>query len=393
MPLHTYRALTPKGTLKRGNIEATSLLEAREQLHMQGLLPLECKAQTSWQRPPKLTGQSLITFTEQLSQLLRAGLPLVEALSSLEEEMSGERTQSILIDLRKQILEGNTFAQALATYPKSFDSLYRSLIQAGEAGGSLVQALDYLSLLLKKHLSMKRQLISALTYPILLSLFALSVITILLTFVLPSIEMLFDEKQTNGLTAFLFSISHFVTNHGVALLATFCGILGGLWGLFRTPTAQRSYNRLLITLPLLKTLTIKKNLAIFFRTLASLQKGGLNLIDSLRLAQNALRHLILREKFFQIEQAMVEGTRLSEQLRNEPLIPPLVTRMIAIGEKSGELASMSEKLAELYEEETERLLRKITSLLQPIILILMAAIIGIIMLAVLLPLTDVQAIL
>ena len=382
MPLYSYRYLNASGRRLRGVIDAFSLAEAKEKLRSQGVLVIHLTSESRSRRKQALRGQALVTFTTQLAQLLKAGMPIFESLSALEEQMRDDRSHRIIASLCESIRSGTSLSDALRSHPTSFDPLYCAMVAAGEASGALDTVLDRLAKLLTRQLRTRKQLVTALIYPGVIATFCTLVIFLLLTFAVPSIESLFEGRTLSPFTAAVLSTSHLLSRGWPIYLPLL--LIGGYF-------LRRHAQALAFRLPLFRTLIIQTSLARFCRTLATLQQGGLSMIDSLQLARQVIPNPALAAAIEEAEARVVEGASLAHELQKNPLIPKLVGQMLRVGEESGDLRPMLAQIADLYEGEVERTLTRLTAIAQPAILLVMGGIVGIIMLAVLLPLTDVSA--
>jgi len=391
MPLYQYQAYDPKGKKKNGYIEAQGERDAKNRLREQGLMISHLSFKEGKNSGKNLKGSDLSTFTFQLAQLLSAGIPLYEALTAIEEQYRNEGYHPIILSLCDQIKAGTSLSEAMSAYPDSFNRLYCSMVKAGESVGALDQVLEKLSLLLNKQQKLRKEILTALIYPAVLASFAFLVICMLLGFVVPSIESIFAERQLNGFTQAVLSISHIFRDYwwlyipGIALIIFLAFIR------LRTPAGKLWIEKKLLKVPLLKTLIIQAAVARFCRTMATLQNGGLTMIDSLRIARETMRNATLEEEVKQAEIKIVEGSSLSAQLMQSKYFPQMVSRMLAVGEDSGSSVLMMNKIADMYEDELEKTLTRLMALAQPVILIVMGTVIGMVMMAILLPLTDVSS--
>lgn len=384
-----YHYIDLLGRKKKGLIEAQTLDEAKERLRSQNLLITSLEALNGKKRGhTHLKKTALITFTTQLASLLQAGMPLYESLLSLEEQVRGEGYHATLLTLSEKIKAGASLSEAMSAFPKSFDRLYCSLVAAGEAVGRLGPTLEKLAIHLSRQQKIKKQLLTALIYPAVLCGFSVVVIFALLTFVIPSLEVLFEDRPMNGFTRIVIGMSHLITRLWWLYLPL---IGGGVTALYYWLKTEQRLDKLLLKVPVVKTVITQSVIARFTRTLGTLLEGGVSLIEALRSARGVMRHPLFEKVIERAEQKIVEGSLLSLELKKSLLIPTLVYRMLAIGEEGGNTPDMLNKIATLYEEELEKTLTRLTTLAQPVILLIMGAIVGGIMLAVLLPLTDVSA--
>lgn len=397
MAIFEYRYIDAKGKKKSGRIEAVHASEAKEKLRAQQLIitsmhEAKIGEKQFWKKKQgQLKGQELITFTTQLSQLLAAGVPLYESLLSLEEQYRSDPFHLILLNLCEQIKRGSSLSDAMGRHPNSFNRLYCAMVSAGESIGGLDQALEKLAALLNKQHKLKKQLMTAILYPSVLCSFSVVVVFLLLLFVIPSLEVLFEDRDVNRFTKMIMGVSHFLTHGWMIYLPLLMGSTGGIWWLFRSLKGKRWLQKNILKVPFLKTVVTETAMARFSRTMGTLLQGGVTIIQALQISRKVMRNPFLEQVLVQAEARIIEGSLLSKELKKSPLIPSLVPRMLAIGEEGGNSALMFQKVADFYEDEVEKDLSRLTALAQPVILVVMGGVVGLIMLAVLLPLTDVSA--
>ena len=390
--LFEYRYIDAKGRKRKSHIEALHEEEAKEKLRAQKTVVIALsKSHSKKKRGGQLRKEALITFTTQLSSLLIAGMPLYESLVSLEEQYRQEAFHPILLTLCERIKGGASLSEAMSQFPGSFSRLYCSMIAAGESVGRLEHSLEKLATLLARQNAIKKQILTALLYPAVLFSFSLVVMMMLLTFVIPSLETLFEDRPVNRFTRFVMVLSHFLTHEWMYYLPLLAAGVGALYYTLTSPKGKLWIQKQLLALPVLKALITQTAMARFARTMGSLLQGGVSLIQALQIARNVMHNPYFEEVVAHAEEKIVAGSLLSVELKKSPLIPPLVPRMLAIGEEGGNAPLMLEKIADLYEGEVEKNLTRITTLAQPVILVVMGGIVGLIMIAVLLPLTDVSA--
>lgn len=391
MPLFSYRALDTKGKKRKGLIEASTEQEAKSKLRSQGIMVMDISRKIQVASRQNLRGDNLVAFTVQLAQLVNAGVPLYESMIALEEQYRGESFHQIILSLCDQIKSGTPLSSAMANYPNSFNRMYCAMITAGESAGALDIILEKLSELLEKQDKLKKQITTAMIYPAILASFALIVIIMLMGFVVPSIEGIFAERQLNNFTSFVLGASYYF-RHYWWVYVPLIGILGFFsFYKLRSPEGKLWLERLFLRLPVIKHLVVQAAVARFSRTMATLQRGGLTIIDSLRISREVMRNATLEKEIEEAEEKIVGGSSLSAELARSKRIPHMVSRMLAVGEESGSTVAMLNRIADMYEGELEKTLERLMALAQPIILIVMGMIIGTVLLAILLPLTDVSS--
>lgn len=391
MPLYQYRALDSQGKRKNGLIEAQTEKEAKDKLRDMGFMVTGLSIRTRVTGRQNLKGDKLLAFTLQLSQLVSAGVPLYESLVSIEQQYRNEPYHRIVLSLCEQIKAGNSLSQAMASYPHSFDKLYCSMITAGEAVGALDVVLEKLYHLLSRQMKLRSEAITAMVYPGILASFSFLIILMLLGFVVPSIEGIFAERKLNGFTQFILAVSHFFRDYWWLYFPAIVGTIGYLVYKIRTPAGRLWLERNALKVPLIRTLIIQTCVARFCRTLGTLQQGGLPLIESLRISREVMRNVVIEDDVKRAEQRIIEGSSLGNELAKSKWFPPMVSQMLAVGEESSNMLGMLNRIADMYEQEIEKTLSRVMAMAQPVILIFMGTIIGAVLLAILLPLTDVSS--
>ncbi len=389
MGIFHYRAVRADGQRLKGSVEAATLDEAKRLLREQQviIIGLEEAAPTKG-KALKMTFEQKVIFTSQLSQLLEASVPLYESLEALEEQAQGESYQGLITALREQIRRGVSFSTALGEYPETFSPLFRAIVVAGESVGRLDSALLRLSQLLTADRHQRQRLISALLYPAILALLLVAAMGILIFFVIPSIEGLFEGRELPTFTTMVISLAHFVHRHTFWLVALGIGGLVGAIYHVSKPVAREKLVTKMLCWPVIGPYLMKSALARFAKTLSNLLAGGTPLSSALVFAKEAIGNGVLESEMERASQEIIEGQTFSSSLHRSSLIPPLFARMVLIGEETGRLAPMLANISQLYEEDSDRLLDRAVSLLQPLLLVTMGVVIGATLLAILLPLAD-----
>jgi general secretion pathway protein F/type IV pilus assembly protein PilC len=375
-----YVAVDKAGAKRKGIIDSSGLAEAKERIRAQGLTLLQITPKGM--KGMRLSKDDLLPFTLQLSELIGAGLPLFESLQTMRQEMGSPKTGPILETLTDEIKKGIPLSQALAKFPETFDARYRALVAAGEAVGALDKVFLRLKTLIEKELKMKRELVSALTYPMILTFFSFIVISVLLLFVVPSVEDMFEGRKMEGLSAIVFGASHILRDHTFTLFFTLFSAGGALW------FWRKALQPFLFTLPVVGTLLTRGALGRFSRTLGTLLEGGLPLTEALELSSKVLNHPQLEEVVVRSKEKILEGRRLSYEWRRSKFFPPLVLQLVAMGEETGGLGGAFLKVADLLDTEVEKRSAQLLALVQPLILILLGGVIGLVMVSILLPMSE-----
>lgn len=389
MPLFRYRALASNGKSLKGVIDADSLSVAKERLRRQQLFVTGVSEENAARKERSFGVSFLLTFTRELSHLLAAGLPLYDSLLTLEEKYRRHKAHSLLLDLCDHLKEGHPFSSGLKRYRKTFDPIYLSMVQVAEETGDLAAIFSQLAQLIERQHKLKKQLISSLSYPCLLAVFCICVSLGLFLFVIPTMKELFEGRSLHAMTRIIVSLSDFINQHLTTLSLLVSSFLGALIFLWRRPAAKTWIYRLCLKCPLIKTVLLHTALVRLCRALAMLLTAGVPLLEALHLVPNVVKNPLLVASLSEATKKIVGGEPLSKAFKEMPLIPSLVTRLTALAEETGKMREAFAHLSFIYEEEVERHLAHLTTFLQPILLITLGMIVGLVILSILLPLTDV----
>jgi general secretion pathway protein F len=391
MPLFRYSAVGPNGKTIKGVIDADSLLVAKERLRKQQILVTTLSHLQNKQDQLALSPVLLLSFTRELAQLLKAGLPLYESLLTIEEKYRRHKAHPLFLDLCDHLKEGAALSSALKRYPATFDRIYLSMVHVAEESGNLAAIFDQLAQLIIRQQKLKKQLISALLYPSFLAIFCVFIIAGLLFFVVPSMKELFEDRPLHPITATVLCISNWANAHITLLLTGLCSLIAGFICTVRSRRGKCFLYEFSLKLPFIKTLLLHSALVRFCRSLSMLLAGGVPLLDALALSRNVVKSPLIEEAITEAEKRVGQGERLSAAFKGSIAIPPLVLRMLALAEETGKMGEAFFSLAEIYEEEMEKHLSQLNTFLQPALLITLGAIVGLVVLSILLPLTDVSS--
>lgn len=392
MPLFRYRALTSDGKAIKGVIDADSLFIAKDRLRRQQLLVTDVIPQSSTQQKNiKLPNKFLLTFTQELAQLLHAGLPLYESLLTIEEKYSRHKAHAILLDLCDHLKEGHALSIALKRYPKIFDHIYLAMVQVAEQTGNMAEVFSQLAQLIARQHQLKKQLISATAYPCLLGIFCIALTLGLLLFVIPSMKELFEGRALHPMTHLVLSISDWVNRYSMTLAYSFITCIVASMYVWRKTDSKRYVYQLLTRMPLVKSLLLQSALVRLCRGLAMLLGAGVPLLEALHLVKTVVKNPLLEHSILDAENKIVRGVRLSQAFKESTYIPSLVIRLVALSEETGKMQGAFVSLSGIYEEEVEKHLSQLTTFLQPVLLITMGMIVGLVVLSILLPLTDMSS--
>ncbi|HFB67183.1 MAG TPA: type II secretion system protein GspF [Aeromonadales bacterium] len=395
MAAFEYLALTDNGRRQKGVLEADTARQVRSQLRDKSLTPLEVypvvrKDKTQKNRF-KLGGSiktsDLALVTRQLATLVEAAIPVEESLKAVSEQVERPKIKSMLLAIRARVVEGHTLADALAEFPQAFDHLFRSMVAAGEKSGHLGPVLIRLADFIESRQQLKSKIRIAMIYPITLIVVALTVVIFLLAYVVPDIVKQFDDLggELPTLTRAMLSISDFIQNYGVFVMAIVVGLIA-FWRWYLSDEERlKDYHRFLLTLPVVGKVIRGLNSARFARTLAILTSSGIPVLEGMRISGQVLTNLDMRESVKEAAIRVSEGASLKQSLKETGQFPPMMLHMIASGEDSGELEAMLEKTANSQELEFENTSTIALALFEPFIIIVMGMMILLIVLAILLP--------
>lgn len=394
MPAFEYEALDASGRSKRGIISADSPRHVRFELRDRQLTPVTIKAPRDGlgtikigQREPRLSAGQLVIFTRQMAVLIGASMPLEEAIHAAAMQTDGSGARQILLSVRERVIEGWRFADALKEFPKSFPDLYRAVIAAGETSGDMSGVLDRLANMLEKNRSMRNSAIAALIYPFALAVVATGVIVALLTLVVPKIIENFATfgGELPWITKFVIGISDFLGNFGVYILLALIVLGIGFWRGMKIPRFRLSFDRWILSVPIIGKLLKALDGARFARTLSTLFSGGAPLLDSLVGAQRTISNAYIKDRLKQSIKMVEEGVGLAASLKRPNVLPSMMVNMAAAGERAGDVPTLLDKAAAQLEEEYETATTVALRLLEPGIIIAMGGVVMVIVLSIMLP--------
>ncbi|MFH1469714.1 MAG: type II secretion system inner membrane protein GspF [Pseudomonadota bacterium] len=416
MPVYEYKGIDQKGKEVSGIIDADSARTARARLRKAGTFPTEVTEQRS-SAAPKASGKGgqkkvsrgggkglsfeidfsrtfqvitradVATMTSQLSTLVGASIPMVEALAALVEQVEKPALKVVLSDIKEKVNEGSSLAKALSAHPKIFDDLYVNMVAAGEQSGALDKVLDRLTQHTESMLALRSKVTSALIYPMLMAAIGSGLLTVIMLVVVPKVRRLFDSfgKGLPLPTKILLNVSQFCMDWWwlISLLLALVIFLWRRW--VKTEKGHATWDRWMLKLPIMGPILRIVAVSRFCRTFSTLLASGVPILSALNIVKRVVGNVVLSEAIEKAAENIREGQSVAVPLRQSGEFPPLVTHMIAIGERTGELEPMLEKVANAYDAATERALSTMTSLLEPLLILVMGGTIGATALALLLP--------
>jgi type IV pilus assembly protein PilC len=421
MARYTYIALDSRGQESTGLVDANSPNDAIAQLRQSGFFPTSVSeegkgdpaaktkktkaaktAATATDGPKKgfvlfqrkkVKPKVLMIFTRQLATLIDAGLPLLRGLNVLAKQERDPVLHSAISKLSDTVQGGSTFSEGLAQHPIIFNKLYVNMVKAGELGGVLELVLGRLAEFQEKAQKVKNKVKAALVYPIIVLVLAMVIMAFLLVFIVPKFESIFHDmlgdKPLPAITRFVIGISGFVKGHGLILLGAIVAFIAGYRFFARTPKGRIVIDRAQLKLPMLGDLTRKSSISRFSRTLGTLVTSGVPILQALTITRETAGNSVIAEAINKVHDSVKEGESIVQPLEASGVFPPMVISMIDVGEETGQLPEMLLKIAEVYDDEVDNAVAGLTSMLEPIMIVFLAVIVGTIVIALFMPLISI----
>ncbi|KPK34641.1 MAG: pilus assembly protein PilC [Nitrospira bacterium SG8_35_1] len=380
-----------KGGIAKGEYTASNIDDVKAYLRKQRIIP------TSISKKPKplfsglggkVTEKDLVIFTRQFATMIGAGLPLVQALDILSNQTENKHYAKIIGEIKNDVEGGSTFADALKKHPKVYSDLYSNMVAAGESGGILDTILIRLAQYIEKAQKLKRQVKGAMTYPAVVISVAILVIAVIMIFVVPTFSKMFTQLggQLPGPTQLVIDMSDFIAGTGgLITFASMIMIVVGIVKWRKTETGRTITDRILLKLPIFGILLKKVAVAKFTRTLGTLTSSGVPILDGLNITAKTAGNKVIEKAVFDVRKSVAEGQTIAEPLSETKVFPPMVTQMIAVGESTGALDSMLDKIADFYDEEVDAAVANLTAMLEPLLMVFLGGTVGFIVVAMYLP--------
>jgi type IV pilus assembly protein PilC len=389
-----YSAISIDGLETVGEIHAPDLESAREQLRIRGLLAHDLREVSASGEDglrtafKKIKPRSMQVFSRQFATMIEAGLNIVAALVILEEQTDDIYLAEIISEIRADVEGGLLLSEAMGRHPKVFSELYVSMVQAGEASGMLDQVLDRVADQIEKETKLKRRVKGAMVYPTVVFTFATLVLIGMLMFIVPIFAKIFTELngQLPLLTRIVMDASNIVRHQWYIVFPLAGGIVWGGLRYKKTESGRQAWDRFKLRIPLrIGEVVLKVTMARLLRTLASLVAAGVDIIKALDIAGSTAGNWLVERALADVRMKVQEGVPIAEPLTNDPLFPPMVSQMVKIGEETGELEKMLSKIADFYEDEVDSAIQSLTSIIEPIMMIGVGMMVGVIIIAMYLP--------
>jgi len=414
MPTFTYVARDQNGKMQEGSTDAENSQILARRLRERGLwvqtisqaaAKTEVKTSTAKKstgiavdkpkvkRIGKVKGKDLTMFCRQFATMINAGVTMVRCLAVLEQQTNSPNLKKVIREVQYSVEGGETLTRSLARFPRIFSNLFIGLVRAGEVGGVLDETLDRLATFLEEDLKLKRKVKAAMTYPVIVMIFATLIVVGLVTFIVPKFMELFKDFdiQMPWATQLLINCSNFMTNplNDAIIIGTIIVGTIGINRLRATKTGKRYWDKLMLKAPVFGALNHRIALARFSRTMATLMTSGVPILQALETVAAAIDNAVLESAVLDARTAVREGQRLGEPLEKSKMFPPMVIQMISIGEETGSLDSMLSKVADFYESEVDAMLESLTAALEPVLIVFLGGVVGFIVVAMFMPLVQI----
>ena len=411
MPKFTYTAIDQRGKQKKGAVDAVSEDEARNKVSSMGLMPTNVEQTEETQSSKSKNTQSvknksfgfaigkivkpdqLATFTRQLATLLQANLPLLRALEVMIRQESNVRFKACLEQVAEQVRSGSKFSDGLKQHPKVFDRLYINMITAGEAGGVLDVVLARLAGFMEKAQRTKKKVKSAMTYPIVVISVAVLIVFLLMVIVVPKFQSIFDDMLGGAPlptpTRLVVGTSSFLGENFLLTVGIVIGSILGFKFFLRTNIGSKAFNWFSIRLPKIGSMVRKVNIARITRTFGTLLSSGVPILQALTITKDITGNVFYADAIKRIHDCVRDGESLSTQMSRESVFPDMVTSMVDVGEETGELSEMLNRIADNYDEDVDNAVAGITSIIEPIMIVFLAVVVGFIVIALFLPIVEI----
>ena len=395
MAKFAYKAKRPNGEVIEGVLEAENRKLVISKLHGMRVFPISVEeeggkglqSEVSFEAFSRIRFVDIVTFTRQLSDLTKAGLPLVRALDVLVEQSESEKMKSMIRALKNDVAGGMPFSDALAKFPKQFSDLYSSMVRSGELGGYLDAVLDRLADFLEKDADLRSRIRNAMAYPIIMICVAVIVILILTIYVVPTFVNMFDDQglELPFITKALVRVSDTFRSFWYVFIGGVCLAVYGFRQFVAKPEGRIFVDRYKLRVPVFGDMVKKQEIAKFSRTLGTLLGNGVSILKALDVVSQVISNRILADEIAELKGDISEGERLSTKMKQSEIFPPVAVNMVAVGEETGALETTLMRVAETYEVETDRAIKTMVTLIEPLLIVVMAVIVGVIVMAMILP--------
>ncbi len=405
MPIFEYKAVDGENKTRKGIVDADSPREARIKLRQDRLFVTDLtetksrrqrkvaiKGITGIDAPNKVRNEQVAQVTRQMASLLRAGIPLAEALRMVIEQAPDRKIEAVFRDIREKVTQGMTLADAVNQHPAYFTELYSNMVRAGESSGALDQVMVRLAGFLQAQSRLKNKVGAAMVYPMIMMIVGVIVVAVLMTFVVPKVTQLLRSqgKKLPLPTEILVQTSDFLQNNWFLLLVAMLLVVILFQLFINSEKGRMAWDTFKLRVPIFGDLMRKQAVARFTTTLATLLRSGVPALQSINVTKNVLDNVVLTQALTTVHDHIMEGTDIATPMKMTEAFPPMVCYMVGVGEQAGNLEEMLERVSDTYDEEVDLATQKLTSMLEPLIIVLLASIVAGIVIAIILPLLELQ---
>lgn len=400
MAMFQYEGKLLNGKRKKGRISAVSLREAKDKLRQESILVTELSELESTGLnkevtilPERVKIEHLIMYVRQFATLIRAGVPIVRATAILRVQTESKVLKKTLSQIEDDLKEGIAFSESVKKHPRVFSNFFSSMALAGETSGNLEEALDQIGLQLQKQYDIKRKVISALTYPLVVSIVAIGVVAFLMINVVPTFASIFGQMggELPLITRIVVAISDFIAAYWWILLGLAVGgVLVFTW-MLKQDRERFVIDGLLLRMPIFGTIVLKSQVALLTRSLAVLLQAAVPILAAIEITEKIISNRVLRKGLTEARELMEQGIPLHEPLMRNKYFPSMMTQMIAVGEESGDLDSMLNEVAMFYETEVETTTDRLKSIIEPLLIVVLASVVGVIVISIVVPMFQIYS--
>lgn len=378
MPTYSWQGKNRAGRVIKGKIEAKNIDEVYKQLSQQLITPIKVEESKEKAKKTKVPIKDIVVFTRQFSTMIDAGLPLVQSLDILAAQQPVKAFKEVLLAVKNDVEQGTTLADALKKHPKVFDDLYVGLVAAGEMGGMLDTILNRLASYMEKAEKLKKRVKGALTYPIAVIGIAVIVVAVILIWVIPVFQKMFADfgGELPAPTQFVINLSQGLKKYGIFIVIGFFVISSIIKKYYSTPKGRRKIDAFLLKVPVFSDIIRKSSVARFTRTLGTMIQSGVQILDAMDIVAKTAGNKIVEDAILNAKVSISQGKTIAEPIGESGVFPPMVVQMISVGEATGAMDTMLNKIADFYEEEVDAAVDALTALLEPMLMVGLGSILG-----------------
>ncbi len=396
MPAFAWEGRTRAGEMRKGVMEAEAEPEVANRLRAQGITMSKAKkkAKDIELKLPfggRIKEKDIVVFTRQFATMIDAGLPIVQCLDILASQAPNKKFGKILFDVKAQVESGSSLAEALRRQPKAFNELYVNLVQAGEVGGIMDTILSRLATYIEKAMKLKSQVKGAMIYPIAILCVAFGVVTLLLWKVIPVFENMFKDFGGGALpkpTQIVISLSNAFVDHAFVIVGGVIGMVVGLSAALRSKKGRAVFDKIILKFPLIGPVLRKVAVARFTRTMGTLLASGVAILDAMEICAKTAGNVVIHDAIMYTRAKIAEGKNMAEPLMETRVFPPMVVQMIGVGEQTGAMDAMLQKIADFYEDEVDVAVSAMTKLMEPAMMVFLGGLVGGLIIAMYLPIFE-----